>query len=148
MRISREKSYWRATPGSGAGSVLTTPASTPLSSASISSWLSTSWPLIAHLLHHERGEIQGFDFLGVAAVFPDDAAHALEAALAQLLLALERRDRLVALVGEDHQQVVAHARVVFLDDGFDGGIARHHADRDLEEAHDGFGFEIHDERRV
>src|SRR5689334_24883738 len=75
MRISREKSYWRATPGSGAGSVLTTPASTPLSSASISSWLSTSWPLIAHLLHHERGEIQGFDFLGVAAVFPDDAAH-------------------------------------------------------------------------
>src|SRR6185295_8130348 len=135
MRISREKWYWRASPGSGAGSVLTTPESTPLSIASISSWLSTSWPLIAHLLHHECGEIQGFDLLRVAAHFLDDGAHAVEAALAQLLLAFESRDRLVALVGEDHQQVVAHARIVFLDDGLDRRIARHHADRDLQEAH-------------
>ena len=55
---------------------------------------------------------------------------------------------LVGLVAEDHQQVVAHARIVVLDQLFDGRITRHDVDGDLQEAHDGFGFEIDDERRI
>src|SRR5215475_3370938 len=79
MRISRLKSYWRATPGAGAGSVLTAPASTPFSSASISSWFRTSWAMCRASLHDERGEVQRLDLVGLAAHLLDDGAGRLEA---------------------------------------------------------------------
>jgi hypothetical protein len=71
-----------------------------------------------------------------------------EAAILEIVLALERRDTLVILVAEDEQQVVADARIVVLDELFDFEIARHDADRDLQESHGGFRFEVHDERRI
>src|SRR5688572_3748222 len=148
MRISRLKSYCRASPGAASGSVLTAPASTPLSNASISSWLSTSWPLIVYLLHDERSEIQRLELARVAAHLRDDGLHAVEASLAQRFLAFESGDGGVALVAEDQQQVVAYARIVALDQRFDRRVARHHVDGDLQEAHHGFGFEIDDEGRI
>src|SRR6187549_1056787 len=148
MRISRLKSYWRASPADTSGSVLTAPASTPFSSASISSWLSTSWALIVYLLHDEGGEIQGFDLVRLAAHLAHDGADGVEAAGTKRFLALGGRHRLVSLVAEDHQHVVAHARIVVLDDRFDFRLARHHADRDLQEAHRRLGLEVHDERWI
>src|SRR5690349_14729870 len=148
MRSSRRRSYWRASPGASGGSVLTVPASTPFSSASISSWLSTSWPLMFYLLHDEGSEIQRLDFLRLSAHFSDDGADRVQAAGAQRLLALRGRHRLVGLVAEDHQHVVAHARVVVLDERFDLRLARHHAHGDLQETHRGLRLEVHDERRV
>src|ERR1043165_10100088 len=93
MRISLPKSYWRASPGAGAGSVLTAPASTPFSSASISSWFSTSWPLMVYLLHHEGSEIQRLDLGGFAAHLAHDGADRVQAAGAQRLLAFGGRNR-------------------------------------------------------
>jgi flagellar FliL protein len=49
--------------------------------------LSTSWPLIVHLLHDEGGEIQRFDLLGLATHLAHDGADGVEAAGAQRLLA-------------------------------------------------------------
>src|SRR6185295_12531972 len=148
MRISLPKSYWRASPGAGAGSVLTAPASTPFSSASISSWFSTSWAMGRASLHHERSEIQRFDLGGLAAHVLDDRARGVEAPGAQRLLALGGRDTRVSLAAEDQQQVVAQARVVFLDELLRLQVARHDLRGDLEEAHGGFGFEVHDEWRI
>src|SRR5690349_16835406 len=148
MRSSRRRSYWRASPGASGGSVLTVPASTPFSSASISSWLSTSWPLMVYLLHDEGSEIQRLDLGGLAAHLADDGADGVQATGAQRFLALGGRHRLVGLVAEDHQHVVAHARIVILDERFDLRLARHHADRDLQESHRGLRLEIHDERRI
>src|SRR3954454_3639319 len=113
MRISLPKSYWRASPGATAGSVLTAPASTPLSSASISSWFRTSWAMSRASLHHERGEIQRLDLLGLAAHVLDDGASGFEAPRAQRFLALRGRDTRIRLPAEDQQQVVAQARIVF-----------------------------------
>src|SRR5689334_20604341 len=148
MRISLLKSYWRASPGAGAGSVLTAPASTPFSSASISSWFRTSWAMGRASLHHERGEVQRFDLAGLAAHLLDDRARGLEAPRAQRLLAFGGRDARVGLAAEDQQQVVAQARIVFLDELFGLDIARHDLRGDLEEAHGGLGFEVDDERRI
>src|SRR5690349_25149883 len=146
MRISRLKSYWRASPGASGGSVLTAPASTPFSSASISSWLSTSWPLMFYLLHDEGSEIQRLDLGGLATHLTDDGADGIQAAGAQRLLALGGRHRLIGLVAEDHQHVVAHARIVVLDERLDLRLARHHAHGDLQESHRGLRLEVHDER--
>src|SRR5688572_19511444 len=140
MRISRLKSYCRASPESGGASVLTTPASTPFNSASISSWFSTSWLLMGDAsLHHERGEIQGFDRPGLALQFLDDGAHGLEALLAQLFLALGGGHRGVVLAAQDHQHVVADARIVVLEQRLGMRVARHDADGHLQEAHGGLG---------
>src|SRR6185312_11681655 len=115
MRIALIRSYGRASPAGCADSVLTAPESTPWIRASISAWSSILSSLIrAPSLHHEAGEVDGFQQLGLAAHAANDLAQGLEGIRTQFLLALVGGDLREVLVGEQRQQVISHHRVVRL----------------------------------
>src|SRR5438132_249363 len=60
--------------------------------------------ILRGLLHHEAGEVHGFDLLGFAAFGLDDVPHGFERGLAQRLLAFACLHFFVLDVAEQQQQ--------------------------------------------
>src|SRR5581483_2867510 len=118
MRISLPKSNARTSPpGCAAVVVSTFPESTPWIRASISAWSSTLSSLTARpsSLHHEAGEVDRLHLVGLAAGGLDHVADGRERIGAQMLLAVASAELARFLIAEQQQQVVAHGRVVCLE---------------------------------
>src|SRR5690606_15330979 len=110
-----------------------------------SSWFSTCWVDITRaLLHHETGEVDGFDLPCIAALARDCRTHHGERLPAQIHLALCGREYAVLLVRQHQQEVVAHHGIVLLDEIERRDVACHHFDRHLQEADELLGFEVDD----
>src|SRR5690606_6303729 len=137
IRSCAVRSTRRGTPSRNrySSSVSTAPLSTPCSSSSISSCDRMSWSLIScRSLHHEAGEVERLDG-GAAVTLRHDGLYLLERSLLQRFLARARHQRLVGLVAEHHDQVVAQHRRMQLQRRERFVIARHELDAELQIAH-------------
>src|SRR5579859_7143446 len=149
MRSCCVKSYEMTASGGNGSSlpVSTAPPSTPLIRASISSCESRSLIAGFPLLHDEAGEVQRFHARAAQALL-DDLAHRFQRLRLQFLLAGGVAENGVVLAAEQHDQRVADDRIGLLGGSQRGGIVRHQAHADLQEAHGLVVLEVDDERRI
>src|SRR5262249_12318297 len=109
--------------------------------------------VVAHVrclrfLHYETGEVDLFDVVRLAAGVLHDVTYCGKRVGAELFLARTLGNDFVLLVGEEHQQVVAHYGIVGLQDLYGRRVARHDLHSDLQEADELVALEVDDERGI